>query len=367
MYYIHSMSIGGAETLVCDYLIELKRRHVDVALIVNYLSDSFLEKKIKKEGIIISPIFLNNKSIVARCYNLGLKHSSIPGKRIEKILETFKPDVFHIHTATNYLYNVNFSANKMVYTFHSNVGRYINLLGQVNEKNLKYLSKKGMHFVAISKCIENDIYQYLGTKNVTYIPNGLDIENFRKQKVFRQETRSFYKIEDNTLLVGHVGRFNKVKNHERIIEIFEEIHKQQENSKLILVGGDDNGNLDHIKQIVSQKKLSQHVIFAGICDKVARIISAMDVMLIPSFSESFSLTIIEAQSLGVRCIASDNLPIEVFCNNNCFRLSLNEPNSRWSDLALNEEKCQWENNLSDFELENVIDKTINLYERIIEK
>ena len=44
LFYLHSLCIGGAETVVTEYLLQLKRRDIDVILLVNNYTESYLEK-----------------------------------------------------------------------------------------------------------------------------------------------------------------------------------------------------------------------------------------------------------------------------------------------------------------------------------
>ena len=95
--------------------------------------------------------------------------------------------------------------------------------------------------------------------------------------------------------------------------------------------------------------------------------SAFDAIIIPSFSESFSLAAVEAQALDIKCIASDNLPEEVFCNDNCIRLTLENDNEKWCDAILNNYRMHWKNNIEDFSIATVIDKTISYYYEVLNK
>lgn len=59
---------------------------------------------------------------------------------------------------------------------------------------------------------------------------------FHYDPVVRRIVRRSLKLSDDTLVVGHVGRFSLQKNHAFLVDVFEQIHRQQPDSVLLLVG-----------------------------------------------------------------------------------------------------------------------------------
>ena len=368
LFYLHSLCIGGAETVVTEYLLQLKRRDIDVILLVNNYTESYLEKQVVDSGVEVVSIYSRHRNILIRkIYRLILERTEYPYKRMESIIDKYNPDIIHVHTSMDYLAKTRYPAEKIIYTFHSDVKRYLSLLSDINRKTIKKMSLMGMNFIAISKKIEKDVMSIYGTSNIKYIPNGLNIQHIRKYKNSRVKIRRQLHIDDDVFVLGHVGRFNSVKNHERIIEIFEEVHKQKNNSKLLLIGGDENGRIELIKKLAKEKHLNEYVYYLGVRKNAVEIMSAFDAIIIPSFSESFSLAAVEAQALDIKCIASDNLPEEVFCNDNCIRLTLENDNEKWCDAILNNYRMLWKNNIEDFSIATVIDKTISYYYEVLNK
>ena len=67
------------------------------------------------------------------------------------------------------------------------------------------------------------------------LPNGRELSLYKYNVKNRQEIRVKYNL-GNSLVIGHIGRFNKPKNQEFVLEIFMELQKLQKNAKLLLVG-----------------------------------------------------------------------------------------------------------------------------------
>lgn len=85
-----------------------------------------------------------------------------------------------------------------------------------------------------------------------------------------------------------------------------------------------------------------------------------------SFSESFSLVLIEAQAQNVRCIASSAIPEEVICNSNCMRVSLNESDDVWAEYAISDIKNQAVKPIEEFDIQTVIRNMCAEYQKIID-
>ena len=133
--------------------------------------------------------------------------------------------------------------------------------------------------------------------------NAIDCEKFR----FRPEVRERFRKEmglEGKFVIGHVGRFERQKNHEFLIEVFAEVHKKNENSVLLLIG--DGSLKDPIRQKVIVLNLEEYVFFLGQRDDVADLLQTMDVFVLPSLYEGFPVSIVEAQANGLVCIASDS-------------------------------------------------------------
>ena len=138
--------------------------------------------------------------------------------------------------------------------------------------------------------------------------NGIDLSVYRYDESGRISVREDLGVSDTTLLVGHVGRFNQQKNHAFLLEIFKRIHDEHDNSILLLVG---KGELeDHIRERVIALGLEEYVIFTGVRSDVPRLLSAMDVFLMPSFYEGMPNTVIEAQAAGLPCVIADTITKE---------------------------------------------------------
>lgn len=167
---------------------------------------------------------------------------------------------------------------------------------------------------------------------VTILPNAIDPERFKYNEAARNEIRKKYGIAEDDFVIGHVGRFYPQKNHDFLIDVFNEVHKQDPNSKLLLLG--DGPLQEKIKQKIESLDLLNAVIFAGLQKDVAPFYNAMDIFCFPSLWEGLGIVLLEAQYNGLPCVVSEAVPREVDISNGVTRLNLSIPIQEWIKILM---------------------------------
>lgn len=159
------------------------------------------------------------------------------------------------------------------------------------------------------------------------IHNAVPINNFIFNYDIRSKKRKELGLEDKNFVVCHIGRFDEQKNHQFLIDVFNEVYKRNNNAILLLVG--DGVLKEQIKNKVNNYGLQKHVKFLGLRKDVPEILMASDVDVFPSLYEGMPNTIIEAQATGLPCIISDTITKEVNITGNIKFLSLNSNINEW--------------------------------------
>lgn len=143
---------------------------------------------------------------------------------------------------------------------------------------------------------------------VDILRNAVDCAALRFDPVARARLRAEWQLTEDTLLLGHVGRFSPEKNHAFLLEVFRELRRRRSNVALLLVG--DGPLRPALQQQVEEEGLERQVFFTGNRPDVPCLLSAMDVFLFPSRYEGFGAALVEAQAAGLPCVASDVIPEE---------------------------------------------------------
>ncbi len=168
-------------------------------------------------------------------------------------------------------------------------------------------------------------------RDVHLLHNGVDLDVFRYDTAGRTRIRAEFSLGER-LVVGHVGRFHRQKNHDFLLEVFAKLRQRRSDAVLLLVG---TGALEKtIREKAETLGIADGVIFAGQRFDIPQLLSAMDVFVFPSFYEGMPNTVIEAQATGLPCILADTITPEADLTGLVRYLPLTEKTERWAEAAL---------------------------------
>lgn len=163
---------------------------------------------------------------------------------------------------------------------------------------------------------------------ITIISNAIDVEKYGYSQENRERIRCELGISKEDFVIGHVGRFQVQKNHQGLLDIFQEAAKEEPCAKLLLVG--EGELMEEIRKKAEACGLGDRVVFSGVRRDVEAVLSAMDVFLFPSLFEGLPFTLLEAQANGLPCVISDRVTQEGIVNRERVRqLDLKAKKSLW--------------------------------------
>jgi len=205
-----------------------------------------------------------------------------------------------------------------------------------------------------------------GNKPFEVIYNGIDTAEFHYDKLNRIMLREELGLSDN-FVIGMVGRFNYQKNHLFALDVFQECAKQNPNARLVLVG---KGELEQdIRDKVNALSLQDKVIYLGTRNDVNKLMSAFDVLLMPSVFEGLGIVMVEAQYCHLPVVASHVIVDEVKISNFIQIVHLEEDKYCWAkkilqSKAINRDEIQIDNNF--FEICHVADNLYDRYKKLVD-
>lgn len=209
-------------------------------------------------------------------------------------------------------------------------------------KLLQNISKKVLRNCATDyfSCSEKSSYRLftdnlISNNKVKIIKNGIDLKRFSFNIENRKKIRTKYNIEDK-FVVGHVGLFFPVKNHDFLLQVFSNILKKKEEACLVLVG--EGTDLTRIKRLAKDMNLEDKVIFTGRCENVYEILSAFDVFVMPSLHEGFPVSLIESQANGLPSFISDVITDEIMLTPLINKIPLSLSADEWAEEILSKYK-----------------------------
>jgi glycosyltransferase involved in cell wall biosynthesis len=358
LYYIHFFYVGGAEKLSVDYLLDLKKRGHDVSVVVNVRMDTFLERRLIDNGVKIYTLFSEENNLLRKAKGFLKRRFSSYKREWERIYREVAPDAVHIHTYLDQFELCDFPAERVVYSFHTDIDRFLSLGTEKNRKKMLELAKQGAVFTSLNQDMLESVKEKLATDRAVYLPNGVDISAIRAQKRDKRELLLELSLPEDSFVVGHVGRFHPIKNHEKLFEVFSEIAKREPKARLLVVGDGAPEDEARIAALIEKYGVFDKTLCLGVRDDASAIMSIFDVLIFPSILEGFSLVLVEAQALGIRAIASDSVPKEVVCEN-CLALPLSESAQKWAEEAFKDHESL--GSVEQFDMPRIIERLEEIY------
>lgn len=316
---IRHMNVGGAETFIMNLYRNIDRSKVQFDFLV--FGNGVFDEEISKLG--------------GKIYYLKYITDIGQIKFTKQLMDFFNNNTYniihsHIDQVSGIILEVAKKCKIQLRIAHSHSTKNSNgIIGSLYKCYLQSkITKNANILLACGKDAAKWLYKGKANKALI-INNGIEIEKFIYSQEKRLKIRNELKINDNTFVIGHIGRFSKVKNHKFLIEIFEEYLKYNCNSILLLVG---TGELqDEIKKLVNEKKIDDKVNFLGLRDDVDYLYDAMDCLVFPSLYEGMSITMIEAQVSGLNILASNNIDKSIDISNNIHWCDLKNNAEIWSN------------------------------------
>ena len=169
---------------------------------------------------------------------------------------------------------------------------------------------------------------------VKVLNNAIETKKYKYNHNLRTIMRKELGLQDNQIVVGHVGRLSDQKNQLRLLEIFAEMLKLQSDAMLIMIG---QGEMEkEVQEKINELNISDNVKMLGIRNDVAELLNIMDVFVFPSKYEGLPFTLIETQCNGLRCICSDTITPLVDVTGAIRFISLLDSNKDWAEKAFEE-------------------------------
>lgn len=162
--------------------------------------------------------------------------------------------------------------------------------------------------------------------------NAIQTEKYAYSVDARNEVRKEFNIEEDTFVVGHVGRLCSQKNQLRLLDIFSAIESKRPNTVLLLVG---RGELeDEIRIKAAELGIEDKVRLLGVRDDVYKLLSAFDCFVFPSTHEGLPFTLIETQCNGLFALSADTVTPDVRLGDCVEFMSLAESDQTWAEKVL---------------------------------
>lgn len=190
--------------------------------------------------------------------------------------------------------------------------------------------------LAMSQALKKNILEThpVRERQVKVVNLGLDFDRFDPARVDPSRLRAEWGADEETLVVGLVGRIDPAKGQATFIRAAAGLLKASplaeasvpKKLKFVIVGeetrGSDRNHLAELKDMVAQFRLGEHVVFAGFRQDVPEVMRAFDLFVMPSRQEAFGLVAIEAMAMQCPVIVSGSGSAEEIVGKNEFGMTV---------------------------------------------
>lgn len=223
------------------------------------------------------------------------------------VVKTYNIDILHVHYAIPHAY-AGYMAKQMlkregielpmITTLH---GTDITLVGShPNYKEAVTFSiNESDGVTAVSESLKRDTLRLFNIdREIDVIPNFISLKKHTEPK----ECKRSVMARPDERIITHISNFRKVKRVEDVVRVFAKIQEKIP-AKLIMVG--DGPDREIADQLCKNLGIKKRVLFLGNTSDIEQILCFSDLFLLPSMSESFGLSALEAMVAGVPVVSSN--------------------------------------------------------------
>ena len=291
LYLLFSFTTGGTERLVTDICNEMVRREHRVHLyVVNDLYDQcMLDALDPKVSVQLQKRPAGGSDKLQTLFKIA---AYIRKNQIQ-VVHCNSLDAPELLLLKPFL----MPKIKVLYTVHG-----MQHLKNKSSWKIRYRNLLCHKIIGISDCVSQDILSAgIDPKKIVTIPNAINFSKFpnRTEKVF----------DPSRPVIGHVARIQpQVKGQDILIRAIDLLKKDHPQIQCIFAGAPAQNcpqDLESLKNLVSDLGLEENITFVGGITDVPGFLSCIDIFALPSRSEGFGISLVEAMAMGIPCIASN--------------------------------------------------------------
>lgn len=354
---VDHMGLGGIQAFIMNVYRNIDRNKVQFDFLVHKKGGNTFAEEINRLGGIIHYVPARNEGILKNRRALDSFFKEHPEYKVVHQHESSLSYIEPLIAAKN-----NNVPIRIIHSHNTRMGNSLihKILHTLNSKRIHRIAT---HYLACGKLAGEWLYGKSKVKDkFTVVINGIKLSNFEFNEIVRGKVRNDLCVDDDTTVFCHIGRFDTVKNHVFLVDIFNEIIKINPNSKLVLVG---NGVLmNAIENKVNDLGLNDNVSFLGLRNDINQIVQGADAVLLPSLYEGFPVTAIEAQAAGLPFFMSDSVSKEALIKRNSYALSLRYSAKQWAEFIIPRIERQIDNSImyeKGFDIQNTVLTLYKIY------
>jgi len=301
VHVIAALNVGGTEMMLYKLLSRMRRGRFENIVITlkekGELSEDFESQSIRvynvggMGGILRISALIRSLKILREINPDIIQGWLVHGNLVAQIASIFLP--YRLST----LWNIRYTALPKVETKNSTllIIKLLSLLSSLPQKII-FNSKTGAN--------DHIRMRYRRDKSCI-IQNGYDTELFLPSEIKRKSVRLEININEESILIGLIGRFDPLKDHSCFLKAGAMLLSRKRGIFFLLAGRKVDWKNLHLKQLIEKLGMKEKVFLLGERRDIHRIIAALDIATCSSVAEGFPNVIGEAMSCGIPCVVTD--------------------------------------------------------------
>lgn len=231
--------------------------------------------------------------------------------KMVSVVEKYKLDILHVHYAIPHAYAA-YSAKQMlkekgidikvVTTLH---GTDITLVGShpYYKSAVEFSINNSDVVTTVSNSLKDDTNRLFNIrKEIEVVYNFIELYKYDDLHSANFDCQRKNIAKDNEYILTHISNYRPVKRAKDVVRVFAKVLEQIP-VKLILVG--QGPELHAVRELSKELGVFEKILFLGNSTEVDKILCYADVFLLPSESESFGLSALEAMAAKTPVISSN--------------------------------------------------------------
>jgi D-inositol-3-phosphate glycosyltransferase len=165
-------------------------------------------------------------------------------------------------------------------------------------------------WISLTQSMKEDVISYtrMPREKVKVVPLGTDLRQFDPSHYNRYEARTIFGLPHHGYTIGVLGRLDKLKGQHILLRAVPEVVKRHPNVVFLIAGDEtagEHGYKEYLLNLCRELDIERYVKYQPFTEDVPRLMAALDVFVLPSFSETFGLVVVEAMAMERPIIATN--------------------------------------------------------------
>lgn len=303
LHLIDTTGPGGAETVFTNLLKELE--HTQFRNIVVLRGEGWVADQVRSLGV--TPRIIDSKG----SFNIEYIRT------LRQLIMDEKVDLIHAHLLGSNVYGALLALicrKPMIATFHGAVD--VSSGERFLKAKFSLIGWGASSIVCVSKRLQEELADRspLPTHKLNLIYNGVDPKAFSRTPA--AGLKKELGLPRDAKLVVSIGNVRPAKGYEYLVDAAIKMADRDPNVHFVVVGHQKEELFSKLMDQIAKAPKAPNIHWLGFREDVADILRQADIFLLPSVSEGFSISTVEAMMAGVPVIATrSGGPEEIIMDN----------------------------------------------------